>query len=349
MAKQTEEGKAFEYACVNAFYEKYHSTQEVVIEESPQFYTAKNFFEAAPEEKRANYMYAANAAVNVIEALEPQLTQGNSDTPLVLGLQTDAQGIAGDVRDVLCIRKKSNWQIGLSCKHNHHAVKHSRLSATIDFGKDWFDKCCSQEYFDRVSPLFSELREIRDRSKAEGNPAQWDNIEDKFERYYVPILQAFMDELRRLSELYPEEIPELLIRYLIGRYDFYKVITNDARRTTTIQAVNLSGTLNKPAKKIKAIVNVPKAKMPKRFVHIGFKPGSQTTMEIFCDEAWIISMRLHNASSKVEPSLKFDVQLEAIPNSIHSQVAPWDYEYVRYTGDAGMVKVADDDKEPEIE
>ena len=132
--------------------------------------------------------------------------------PLIITLQTDAEGIAGDVRDVLCIRKKNSWQIGLSCKHNHHAVKHSRLSATINFGKDWFGKTCSDQYFSQVVPLFTQLKVMRDESKAIGRPMLWSEIEDKYDSYYVPILKAFMEELKRIDKQYPGEIPELLIR-----------------------------------------------------------------------------------------------------------------------------------------
>ena len=130
--------------------------------------------------------------------------------------------------------------------------------------------------------------------------------------------------MKRLDLQYPREIPELLIRYLIGRYDFYKVITDDRRRVTTVQVVNLSGTLNKNSKDYNPIVRVTTLKMPSKFYHIGFKDGSQNTIEVVCDEGWTVSMRLHNASSKVEPSLKFDVNLISLPSSIHSQVEPWD-------------------------
>lgn len=37
-------------------------------------------------------------------------------------------------------------------------------------------------------------------------------------------------------------------------------------------------------------------------------------------------MRIHNASSKVEPSLKFDVQLISFPSSVYAQVEPWEDE-----------------------
>jgi hypothetical protein len=35
----------------------------------------------------------------------------------------------------LAIRVLQKWEIGVSAKNNHNAVKHSRLSSDIDFGK----------------------------------------------------------------------------------------------------------------------------------------------------------------------------------------------------------------------
>ena len=37
-------------------------------------------------------------------------------------------------------------------------------------------------------------------------------------------------------------------------------------------------------------------------------------------------MRIHNASSRVEPLLKFDVQLISFPSSVYAQVEPWESE-----------------------
>lgn len=324
MGKQTEQGKAFEYACINAIYEKYKEIQTIEVEESRQMKTAKGFFDGLDRLKRYNLMLAAKSAIRVIENLEPQLKYSANNIPLVLSIQADAAGIAGDVRDLLCIRKQNNWHIGISCKHNHHAVKHSRLSATIDFGKEWFGKKCSEQYFSEVVPLFTELRKMRDESKMAGRPILWNEIADKFDMYYVPILRSFMDELVRLDKQFPNEIPTLLIRYLIGRYDFYKVITDDRHRCTRVEVVNIAGTLNKSAEGHETLVKVPLLKMPSKFYHIGFKDNSKNTIEVVCDEGWTVSMRLHNASSKVEPSLKFDVNLISLPSSIHAQVEPWD-------------------------
>jgi len=132
-----------------------------------------------------------------------------------------------------------------------------------------------------------------------------------------------MNELQRLDKENPNTIPEKLIQYLIGKNDFYKVITDDARRTTRIEAINLYGKLNRPSGGKQSIVNIARLKLPSRFYNIDFKNDSSTTIEVACDEGWAVSLRIHNASSKVEPSLKFDVNLISLPNTIHAQVEPW--------------------------
>lgn len=320
----TEFGKAYEYACLVAL--KKHISNKtncpITIITSDAYRTAQAAFEKAETEGIShNLISAANAAARVIMRLEPQLEHGNGTLTLVI--QTDAQGIAGDVRDVVCIRGENGWEIGISCKHNHHAVKHSRLSATIDFGAEWVGTPCSPEYFATVVPIFNELRDMRTSAIKSGEPLPlWNNIPDKIERYYTPILKAFLTEMNNLATINPN-VPSKLIEYMLGRYDFYKVITDDKRRTTRVEAINISGTLNKPANDHRSIVDVPKLKLPSRFYHMGFVPGFDNKVEIVCDEGWALTMRIHNASSKVEPSLKFDVQLVSLPSSIHAQVEPW--------------------------
>lgn len=318
--KQTETGKAFEYACAYGLFKKYSDCTSVCLVDSPQMQTARHAYDNLPLEEQAKYMQGGMAAIRIIDRLEPKLSQASA--PMDICLQADSKGIAGDVRDVLCIRG-CDWEIGLSCKHNHHAVKHSRLSDAIDFGKDWFGKRCSREYFNDIRNVFLPLRKIRDESKSSGCPALWNQMPDKEQRCYVPVLQAFMKELKRLDDEYPSEIPALLIRYLIGANDFYKIIMNDQRRFTQIESVNINGTLNRPDGKRKALIDVPILKLPSKFYEIGFKEQSKNTIVVVCDQGWNVSMRIHNASSKIEPSLKFDVQLMAMPSSILIQIEPW--------------------------
>ena len=103
-------------------------------------------------------------------------------------------------------------------------------------------------------------------------------------------------------------------------------ITEDKNRTTRVEAINIAGTLNCNSGKEKPITRVPVLKMPTQFYHIGFKSDSDNTVEVVCDEGWQISMRIHNASSRVEPSLIFDVQLISFPSSVYAQVEPWETE-----------------------
>ncbi|MBQ6025930.1 MAG: HaeIII family restriction endonuclease [Lachnospiraceae bacterium] len=322
---QTSNGKAFEYACVIALNGSLSEYGKTEIVSSPQLETAKGLYENIEPKMKGSLDKAARAAVRVVKRLEPQLWNPEDNEPLYLSIQPDSAGIKGDVRDVLCVRKQNGWEIGFSCKHNHHAVKHSRLSDTIDFGKEWLGIPCSKEYFNTVVPLFEKLRSFRDSSKCAGKPMLWEKIPDKAEKYYKPILEAFMKELKRIADE-NKDIPAALIHYLLGRNDFYKVITEDSNRTTRIEAINISGTLNTNAGKEKSIAKVPILKMPTQFYHIGFKANSDNTVEVVCDEGWQISMRIHNASSKVEPSLKFDVQLISFPSSVFAQVEPWESE-----------------------
>lgn len=320
----TENGKAYEYACLMAL--KEHLSERtggtVTVAASEAYKTAQSAFDKAKREGISDKLVmAAHAAARVILRLEPQLQYGNGE--LVLVIQTDAQGISGDVRDVVCIRGANGWEIGISCKHNHHAVKHSRLSATIDFGAEWLGIPCSSEYFRTVVPIFNELKSMKTTAIAEGRSLPlWSDIPDKAERYYIPILKAFTDEMERLASNNPN-VPSQLIDYMLGRYDFYKVITDDRKMTTRVEAINIAGNLNKPANGHHSIVDVARLKLPNRFYHMGLVPGSSNTVEIVCDEGWTLTMRIHNASSKIEPSLKFDVRLVSLPASIHAQVEPW--------------------------
>lgn len=102
-------------------------------------------------------MKAANAMTEKLAGLEPIMVENDSEI-IVLKIQKDKEGEKGDVRDILIIRGESGWEIGLSVKHNHFAVKHSRLSPSIDFGAKWYGIPCSETYWNAVSPIFDYLR-----------------------------------------------------------------------------------------------------------------------------------------------------------------------------------------------
>lgn len=164
MSIQTNLGKAFEYACLQSLYNSLSGTQQVVVEHNSSLEIARERYQNASYTMQNKMNLGANAATRVILRLEPQLTTPRNNIPLYLAIQEDAMGIAGDVRDVICIRRQNEWEIGLSCKHNHSAVKHSRLSDNIDFGDSWFGIPCTQDYFSEINPLFQELREMKENN-----------------------------------------------------------------------------------------------------------------------------------------------------------------------------------------
>ena len=71
---------------------------------------------------------------------------------------------------------------------------HSRLSHKLDFGKEWFEMPCSDEYWSAVEPIFDLLKEEK------ANGTKWSEIEDKNQKVYIPLLQAFIDEVNRANK-----------------------------------------------------------------------------------------------------------------------------------------------------
>lgn len=309
-------GKGFEYACLQSIRRHLSNYQEINIITTPALLSAQLSYNNLEPSVRQQFDMAADAAIRVLTRLEPQLEDAQQNDPLILTIQHDANGRKGDVRDVLAIRRQNQWEIGLSAKNNHTAVKHSRLSQTIDFGNEWMGYPVSKRYFNEIKPIFDELEELRIKN------LNWNQIERKAERFYVPILEAFMNELQRLYQA-NLDVPSRLLQYLIGRNDFYKVIAHARDRTTEIQGFSMYGTLNRPSRTKSPMLRIRKLRFPKTFHSIDFKPKSKTTIYIVCDEGWTVSARIHSASKKVEPSLKFDIQLIGMPPDLFRHIELW--------------------------
>jgi hypothetical protein len=311
MAKQTINGKAFEYALLLEFYERLKLVTKVSISENEPYQTAKKCFDSFKENHQETFRITASTAINFLIDIEPRLSNGiNIDDILVLEIVSDQAGQSGDVRDVLTIRALQKWQIGISAKNNHRAVKHSRLSQRIDFGEKWLGVPCSQNYFDEIKPIFDMLTELRTNDKS----TKWTAIENMHQVVYIPILNAFRKELLRLDKENPNVVAENLVQYLIGNEDFYKVIKG--KKKVEIQAYNLHGSLNLPFEKIKPKAKIPRLKLPSRLIEIVYQDSSTTTLLVSLNEGWQISFRIHNASSRVEPSLKFDINLVSAPHTL---------------------------------
>lgn len=303
--KSDANGRANEYAYFEVFANEIRRFRPVSIIKNKQFEVIKKSWDSATNEAKNNYINAAEAAFRVIADYEPLICE-KSDVPVILRSQTDKKGEEGDVRDIVISIENISWEIGISAKHNHFAVKHSRLSDKLDFSKKWFGYECTQEYKDEIHPIFERLKNLQRKG------AKWSEVEDKEETIYYPIINAFIKEVKRQYEMHGKEVPSRLMEYLFAMYDFYKSIGIDKERMTRVLVFNFKGTLGKNSKKL-ILQNLL---MPSRIIFLDFIPGKKNTAEMCLDNGWQFTFRIHNASSKVEPSLKFDIQNPGIPSTI---------------------------------
>ena len=310
-----DQGRAYEFAWITTLSKALNPIRKTGIVRNSSYDANKRAWNTISQDKRDLFAVSANAAVNAILELEPRMEEDNGDT-LFIEFQKDENGETGDVRDIVIRRDDINWEIGLSIKHNHAAVKHSRLSHVLDFGKEWYGVACSKQYWNDIAPIFNMLN----REKSRG--ANWSDLNDKNNDVYVPLLQAFLDEVDRAYKNNPD-IAIRMFEYLVGVKDYHKIVSSDSKRVTLIHTFNLHGTLNQPSRIKVSAFEVPVAEIPTEIITMRFKKGSKTTVEIYMDNGWAFTFRIHSASTRVQPSLKFDVQFISTPSSVLHIECKW--------------------------
>jgi hypothetical protein len=306
--KSNNQGRAYEFITLMTLEQEISKIRPVSVDKNSCYTAAFNAWNTLTSEEQEIYKVSAKAGALKIFELEPRIMEDGGDM-LELLLQPDTKGEEGDVRDILIIRRNIKWEVGLSLKHNHFAVKHSRLSSHLDFGKSWYSIPCSATYWNNVKPVFDFLTAQKQAK------VKFSELEDKENDVYIPILEAFIEEVTYQYNLH-KELPKKMVEYLLGKYDFYKMISIDKSKLTTIQGFNLHGTLNLPGEKKKSAIEIPLVALPTRIVRLDFVPGSSNTVELYMDGGWQFSFRIHNAATYVEPSLKFDVQIVGMPTAI---------------------------------
>lgn len=309
------QGRAYEYICLLTLSEEINKIRKAEIDKNSAYRAAEHAWSFMPDGFKSILSSSASAVVSTIFDMEPMIIE-DCDDILTLKIQTDNEGKDGDVRDIVIARKDVQWEIGLSLKHNHFAVKHSRLAKGLDFGKKWFGIPCSEQYWNDIKPIFDYLTLQKSDKK------NWSDLSTKDTTVYVPLLQAFMDELNRSNAL-DSTVPKKMVEYLLGEFDFYKVISIDTKRITRIQSYNMHGQLNHSSRTIKPQIQIPISMLPTRIVNLEFKPNSTNTVELYMDGGWQFSFRIHNAATKVETSLKFDIQIVGMPTTIITINCSW--------------------------
>lgn len=307
-SKSNDQGRAYEYICLHTLNNAIGRIRNSEIEKNSCYEAAEHAWNTLSGAEKALYTLSAKSTIDTIFALDPNIIEKENDV-LKLYIQSDEHGEVADVRDIIIQREDIVWEIGLSIKHNHMAVKHSRLGKVLDFGEKWYGIKCSDDYWNEVKPIFDFL----DVEKSKGT--YFRDLNSKEDDVYVPLLNAFMREVKKQVEN-DSSIPRKLVEYLLSKYDFYKVISIDSQRITTIQSFNMYGTLNLPSKTQAPTLEVPVIDLPTSLLYIGFKPKSKTTVIMSFDNGWQFSFRIHNAKDIVESSLKFDIQIAGIPADV---------------------------------
>jgi hypothetical protein len=204
---QTVMGKAYEFACLTALKEILKTVRPIEIIENRSFKIAQDRYNEITKTEQDKMKKSAIAGIKIIMEMEPRIEEESNDK-LLISLQPDNVAVDGDIRDVLIIRRSIEWEIGISVKHNHAALKHSRLSKTLDFGKEWFGINCNETYFNEIAPIFDNLLSLKEMKK------KWAEIPDKPETVYLPVLKAFIKELNSLYAKHKNVVAERIVIYL---------------------------------------------------------------------------------------------------------------------------------------
>ena len=349
-------GKAFEYASLIELYNEllnYGWNQEQLeIERDKNYQNIESAYQSIAMldeddedenevetiyiERHSNeYNRAAHVAARYLCMVEPILQNPNGLYG-VFKAMPDSAGIKGDVRDIDFIvyydkkHEKKIKEIGISCKNNHEAVKHPRITEDPNFAKEWTrgEFSCSQEFMSEMRIIQKKIDEYREEY------TKWADVEEKMDTIYYPIVKLFVKEIKRLGvvdekasqerQRNAKRFTQLFFEYMFGTQDFYKFIKDDASKATKVYPYNMHGSLMNPYNGNKNEQAVKSINMPEEIVEVRVKPKSKTTIEVYFDQ-WIISMRLHNADTKItKTSLKFDVQIKAQPRKVMGTVLHWD-------------------------
>ncbi len=300
MTSQVDNGKGFEWIVAATAANRLGGT----LSSSDEVLKAAACFNKLTLAKKNSLRRCAEKSVDYILTQEDVTPDSSTSVTLL----ADAAGRRGDVRDV--VLTVGDRQIGISCKTNHEAFKHPRLSGTNDFIKEWgLGSGCSAQYWSEVRPIFNELRSIKHASKG---TATWSGLGNYQEKYYRPVLQAWKDEVLRISSTTSDSAAlaaQGLCSYIIGRIDFWKVIARH-------DEVKLYAFNTKKSLATKRTI------LPNRITGIDDSDGSQYSLSVRFNEGFQFNFRLHNASSWVEASLKFDVQSTGLPPQVHQHEIP---------------------------
>lgn len=321
MPSQVDNGRIFEYAIANQLKEWIGLRTHVELVQDSALQRCERCYMLADVNERHRFDKAAFLPIDTLSRLEPGMLNAKNDGDILfVRLCRDSEGQSGDVRDVVLFRKDDtgniSWEIGISAKNNNDAAKHSRISEDIFFGEKWLGMDTSDEYKTSLHTVFDWVR----AQKSSGLRTWRELGNSKETNVYVPLLEAFMCEMKRLFLVNQTLAAQNLIKYLIGRKPFYKLIKNDRDNTSVLKVFNFVSGLGKSYNKVHPDCKPHVIPLPTRCVELVFLEGGQrNTVSLIMDKGWQVDFRIHSASTSIETSLKFDVTLEGNPPALFTQ------------------------------
>jgi hypothetical protein len=277
-------GRALEYCIVDSIITRVPHVKVLLNTSQDQIRDGLKFKDI-PTDLQQRFI---DGSEKILKWLEDKFTISQAKSISLERLQDNASK-KGDVTDIrLVIDSKT---INLSIKHNHIALKHQRPGATpqqigflrktiadTEFRNDYRNICNAfQSKAALLSPsatLFSELKDI-----------QSDFIDDNL---YEPMCMLVSNYLNKYASSNPNA--QQFFKFIVGTINFYKIVVN-SKSIEISEYAELT-----PVKGLTSEIK------NKSYVIVTFSNG------------WVISMRLHTASSKIKgTSLKFDTQPVTTP------------------------------------
>lgn len=298
MVSSNKSGRAFEGAVLTALGEVLSFHGKIEYGDNKPTLGALEHLASLEESIQAEYKYVALHGAQILA--DDIFGKYQEIVNPVLYIQSDSAGRKGDPRDILIDGANIPETIGISVKHNHNAVKHPRLSYRLDFGEKWFGVQCSQDYWNAIHPVFERLRKYGYKK------FPWSaEVDDVWAELYDPILIAFEIEFRSIIAIKGRDALLSLFEFLFGEFSYYKLIGKKKARkpSATIYFYDFRGMHYSllPSK----ILDIKRV--------IGDK-GSYNKLDVKFDGGWRLSFRIHTASTNIERSFKFDIQIEEMPN-----------------------------------
>jgi hypothetical protein len=278
--KSNQHGRALEFAIVQEICDQL--LQKVVLTQRAKDSQVRDGLHYALLSQRMqdDFLVCSQSIYNWLEQ-EFTLSQTNQ---VNIDRFPDLSGTQGNVSDIH-IKLDLAREINLSIKHRNIALKHQRPKTTpqhCGYSRNSQESQRFKTEYERIVEQFAQ--QISGSTKFNELP---ENIKSNY--LYQPICQLITNFINSYCK--SQTNAEHLFRFLTGTTDYYKIFFDGHKKIISIiEFANLP-----PVKSVLA-------KTEKQYIYLDFSNG------------WCISMRLHNASSRItkNPSLKFDTQPQTI-------------------------------------